>query len=252
MGGPLFLRASAGSGKTYRLTLEYLKILLHKPEHFRSILAITFTNDATAEMKSRIQEELRKLAKGSPGSMVEALAEIGPPALLAQRATEALQLILHDYTHFSVMTIDGFFQMVLRSFSRELQLPMGYAIELDHDNVLQYAIQSLLAEIGRETTLTNWLIEYAKNNLEEGKTWNIEKQTAEVAKELFKEISQHREWEKTEVLGDTLTAFQQELWKITRAFEQRYDQSWRKRNGADCQIWYYRTGCEQGYADQVS
>lgn len=221
MGGPLFLRASAGSGKTYRLTLEYLRILLKRPEHFRSILAITFTNDATAEMKSRIQEELKKLAHGNPGSMAAHLSEIGTPDLLAQRAQEALRLILHDYTHFSVMTIDGFFQMVLRSFSRELQLPMGYAVELDQDNVLQYAIQSMLADIGKEPSLTNWLVEYAKSNLEEGKTWNIEKQTAEVAEELFKEISQHREWENTELLGDTMSRFRQELWKLTRSFDER-------------------------------
>ena len=130
------LRASAGSGKTYALTLNYLQLLLkgESPTFFRSILAVTFTNKATKEMKERILSELEKLAAGETDKgMGKGLLEVLPidAAELQKRAKAAMVEILHNYSYFSVSTIDSFFQKIVRNFAREADLPATYKIELN-------------------------------------------------------------------------------------------------------------------------
>ena len=118
-------RASAGSGKTFTLALEYMKLLAENPRAYRSILAVTFTNKATGEMKERILGKLYGVAneldsaKDYLDKMVEQLPHLSRETIV-KNSRLALDNILHDYGHFRIQTIDAFFQTVLRSFAKEL------------------------------------------------------------------------------------------------------------------------------------
>ena len=128
-------RASAGSGKTFRLTRDYIRLLFDadKSNHHRRILAVTFTNKATEEMKSRILLELHQLAKGAVSPYREELMEHLrlTEEDINSKAAKILINILHDYSSFSISTIDRFFQQVIRAFARDIGVHGGYALELD-------------------------------------------------------------------------------------------------------------------------
>ena len=128
-------RASAGAGKTHKLTGEYLKLLFSQPGAYRRILAVTFTNKATDEMKSRIIHELYQLAAGKPSDYLQLLTSCYPTgeAALRKQAKQLLTSILNDYSAFSVSTIDRFFQQTMRAFTREIGLQGGYNIEMDQE-----------------------------------------------------------------------------------------------------------------------
>jgi ATP-dependent helicase/nuclease subunit A len=182
-------RSSAGSGKTYTLTREYLSLALQSPDYFRTILAVTFTNKATQEMKSRIIETLHELAEGEPHSMREALMEAtGLQAeALTLRAQQVLSAILHNYSHFSVSTIDSFFQRIIRSFAKEIGLRAGFKVELDQQKVLDDLIDRVLAGIGTDKHLTRWLTQFAEEQIDEGKSWDIRRSIRSLAGEIFTE-----------------------------------------------------------------
>ncbi len=196
-------KASAGSGKTYTLTYTYIKLLLGQkspgsekytlaPEaernRHRSILAITFTNKATDEMKQRIVARLADIAEGcdSDESFTRNLCadlHCSPPQL-QKRAAKALSELLSDFGQFNVSTIDSFFQTVLRTFAREVNLQGGYEIELDEDHATFVGVSQMLASINRETPvddtqrrhvalLTNWLEAYMNYSIDNGKAFNI-------------------------------------------------------------------------------
>ncbi|EMR01790.1 UvrD-helicase domain-containing protein [Cesiribacter andamanensis] len=188
-------RSSAGSGKTYALTREYLSLALQSPDYFRSILAVTFTNKATQEMKSRIIETLHELASGQPHSMRQALMEATglEGAALTQRATEVLSSILHNYAHFSVSTIDSFFQRIIRSFAKEIGLRAGFKVELDQQKVLDDLIDRVLAGVGTDKHLTRWLTQFAEEQIDEGKSWDIRRSIRSLAGEIFTESYKQHE-----------------------------------------------------------
>ncbi len=176
--------SSAGSGKTFTLTREYLRLILQKedPRAFRHILAITFTNDAAGEMKNRIMSALREIGSDSPvpGKYAAMLAAIGqdlpdvPPEVLRQRARAAFHAILHDYADFGVKTIDSFINQLVSSFTLDLDLPYNYEIQLDKDIVLHEAAERLLAKVGLKEfeELSDMLTEFALSKAEDGKSWN--------------------------------------------------------------------------------
>ena len=117
------LKASAGSGKTYKLALEYIRLVVSsdRPDAYRHILAVTFTNKATDEMKRRILKELAVLAEDPEVSpYYKELLAVADKETLQRRASAQLSGILHDYSSFAVSTIDRFFQQTLRAFSREI------------------------------------------------------------------------------------------------------------------------------------
>lgn len=182
-------RASAGSGKTYRLTLEYLKLLFQNTNNYRNILAVTFTNKATEEMKSRIVKEINSLAKGNGSPYITELQEVYDLSEqeIQKKAQEILNKLLHDYSRFSVGTIDSFFQRVLRSFTREIGLHVGFNIELDTTKVLDEVIDKLLLDIDGKNSLSKWLINFAENKVEEGKSWNFKQDIKQLGFEVFKE-----------------------------------------------------------------
>ena len=135
--------ASAGSGKTYQLAYKYVRDVVEQPSLYRHILAVTFTNKATEEMKSRILKEIHRLVSGAESPYLESLCnELRLDAeTVRKRATEARSRILHDYSRFTVLTIDTFFQRILRAFIKELGLDLNYNVEIE--------TASVLAKIGR-------------------------------------------------------------------------------------------------------
>lgn len=182
-------RSSAGSGKTYTLTKEYLKLALQNPAYYKQVLAVTFTNKATQEMKSRIIEQLHLLSKGEDSSLALELEEtlLLDKEALIKRAREVLSNILHGYSHFAVSTIDSFFQKVIRAFAKETGLQSGFKIELDLNKVLSEVIDQVLLDVGRNEQLTRWLIKFAENKVEEGKAWDFRGDISGLAKEMFNE-----------------------------------------------------------------
>jgi ATP-dependent helicase/nuclease subunit A len=182
-------KASAGSGKTFRIVREYLKMVFQRPGAYKNILAVTFTNKATAEMKDRILKDLSSLASGKPSGHLEYLKGEFHQSDEQVRAAAAkiLQMILHDYSRFSVSTIDSFFQRVIRAFSREMRLNASYRTELDAQLILEEAVDRLFLEIDNNPGLKSWMLEYAEENLREGKNWNFREDLTGRGQELFKE-----------------------------------------------------------------
>jgi ATP-dependent exoDNAse (exonuclease V) beta subunit len=218
------IRASAGSGKTYSLTEEYLKILINEPvRYFKKILAVTFTNKATAEMKSRILKELHLLATQQPSNHLQALinASENNELTIRKKANEVLNQILHGYSWFRVETIDTFFQGIIRSFIRELNIPGNYTIELDQDKILFEAIDNLLDKLDTDPTMLNWVLEYIDTKLSEEKSWLINNELQTLGKALFRENL----IEKMPLIQDLiqnnnfLKVYRDTLYAITQSYE---------------------------------
>ena len=146
-------RASAGSGKTYQLTQDYIHLLFDPVNDatYRRILAVTFTNKATDEMKSRILKELHALAQGENSPYRSGLMQKFRMSKEAinERSRKILIAILHDYSSFSISTIDRFFQQVIRSFAREIGVQGGYNLELDNENTLQQSVDNLFHDLSK-------------------------------------------------------------------------------------------------------
>ncbi|MCE5347394.1 MAG: UvrD-helicase domain-containing protein [Bacteroidales bacterium] len=181
--------ASAGSGKTYKLAGIYLTNLFKSRYSYRRILAVTFTNKATAEMKSRILDHLHKLATGEDSEYLNELIESTgkTEAWIRNEAKEILNSVLHDFSRFSVTTIDSFFQKILRAFAREVGLHSGFNIELDHSTILSASVDTMIESAVADTQLKDWLITYAMYNIDEEKSWNLKGGIIRLAEELFKE-----------------------------------------------------------------
>ena len=170
------MKASAGSGKTYRLTREYIDLLLAgDPQRYKHILAVTFTNKATDEMKQRVIEALYELSRSEDPR--------------ADEARKRLSLILHDYSCFSISTIDRFFQGVMRAFAREIGQYASYRVELDTGAVLQQAVDLLIDGLDdpANAALLAWLQDYSFDLIEAGRSWNVREPLKAMAELFFKE-----------------------------------------------------------------
>ncbi|MBQ1978369.1 MAG: UvrD-helicase domain-containing protein, partial [Alistipes sp.] len=183
------LNASAGSGKTYQLAYNYVRELIMQPSIYRHILAVTFTNKATEEMKSRILKELHRLASDYRSSYRERLMEdLGlSQHEIQKRAIEARSRILHDYSRFTVLTIDTFFQRILRAFIKELGIDLNYNIELETATILTKSADSLIEEITTNRDLLGWLTRFVEERIEEGKSWDVRDGILALGNEVFKE-----------------------------------------------------------------
>ena len=198
--------ASAGSGKTFQLALEYIALALSSdsPKNFTNILAVTFTNKATAEMKDRILEQLYNLAHGGLDTnfLNAIVAHTGLSAkVLQQRAFKTLQEIIHDYDHFRVETIDSFFQSLLSNLAHELKLAKGFNIDLNLDEVVSNAVDRLLLSINYHAANNNsknkqtvnrvsqLIVDYMEEQIQNDKGWKIGNELKSFTKEnLFNEV----------------------------------------------------------------
>ncbi|KAA5827530.1 AAA family ATPase [Algibacter amylolyticus] len=187
--------ASAGSGKTYTLVKEYLKILFksNHPEPFKRILAITFTNKAVAEMKGRIVEMLKAFSNpavlNEPTPMFKDLCEElqMEPNVLREKSDHLLNTILHNYSAFDISTIDGFTHKVIRTFAHDLRLPLNFEVELDQDSLLTEAVDSLIAKAGNDDELTKILVDFAVEKADDDKSYDVAFDFNKIAKLLVKE-----------------------------------------------------------------
>ncbi len=189
MSNLIVYKASAGSGKTFRLAAEYIKLVIHDPLSYKKILAVTFTNKATAEMKGRILDELKSIADGNKTPMLAIVAEetrINPDTI-PSRAQRALSNILHDYSRFSVSTIDSFVQRIIQALLWEIGQQGGADIRLDFNPVLERAADIMLDESVDNPALFEWLRKMGESQLEEGKSWDIRSGLIALGKELFSE-----------------------------------------------------------------
>ncbi|UII20366.1 UvrD-helicase domain-containing protein [Fulvivirga ligni] len=185
----IIYRSSAGSGKTYTLTKEYLKLALKNTYYYKYILAVTFTNKAMQEMKNRIIQKLHEFSEGQMDGMAEELMQHSglDENAFQLRCRAILVGILHGYSHFSISTIDAFFQKVIRSFAKELGLAGSYRLELDFELILIQIVDDLLLEVTENKQIREWIIRFARENLQEGNNWDVRKNIKDLAKELFNE-----------------------------------------------------------------
>mgnify|MGYP001255345000 FL=1 len=184
-------KASAGSGKTFTLAVEYIKLLIRNPRAYRQILAVTFTNKATAEMKERILSQLYGIQIGDPDSdayLKRIIAETGHSEdEIRTTAGIALGYMLHDYSRFRVETIDSFFQSVMRNLARELELSPNLNIELNNVEVLSDAVDSMIEKLGPNSPVLVWLLDYIDERIADDKRWNVSDEIKSFGRNIFDE-----------------------------------------------------------------
>ena len=201
-------KASAGSGKTFRLVMEYISLLLgvgkrqREPNKYREILVVTFTNKATAELRERILKELFQMSsEGGKSSMLEQIMNhqnVSPAereileARYRKDAHEILSEILGDYTAFRVQTIDSFFQEVVRSFIYDLgHGNPGADIELNRTEAVESALDKMLREGNLDNSVLDWINGLYEEALGDGEKYNLHREAFSLAKELL--YSDHEE-----------------------------------------------------------
>ena len=187
----LVYKASAGSGKTFTLAVEYIKLLIQNPRAYRNILAVTFTNKATTEMKERILSQLYGIwikDKDSEPYLQKVMAELQlPEDKIRESAGTALHHMIHDYSRFRVETIDSFFQSVMRNLARELELGANLNIELNNMEVLSDAVDSMIEKLDRKSPVLYWLLEYIEERIADDKRWNVSGEIKNFGRNIFDE-----------------------------------------------------------------
>jgi ATP-dependent exoDNAse (exonuclease V) beta subunit len=182
-------KSAAGSGKTYVLVRAYLQLALKAPLYFQRILAVTFTNRATQEMKQRILTSLHSIAQGTEKHLTQELTQLNgwDNQELQKRAQTVLSKILHAYDRFSVSTIDSFLQSIVRNFSKELGIQHGFTIEMDQEAILEDIIDNVISASNKDQQLHKWLVSFAENKILSGKSWHFKQALKQLGYELFTE-----------------------------------------------------------------
>ena len=184
-------KASAGSGKTFTLAVEYIKLLVKNPQSYRHILAVTFTNKATEEMKMRILSQLYGISKQLPESndYMERILESTDLSAeqVSERAGLALHLLLHNYNYFRVETIDTFFQSVLRNLARELDLTANLRVGLNDTQVEEQAVDRLIDRLTHSDVMLQWILKYIMESISEDRSWNIIGQVKQFGRTIFRD-----------------------------------------------------------------
>jgi ATP-dependent helicase/nuclease subunit A len=220
----LQLSASAGSGKTHRLSREFVKLCLRSaaPEAVSGLIAMTFTNKATAEMKERILHLLFDL------SQVKDMADIQHESFLLpiardlgldgfkNRAHQTLRYLLKNYHLFSISTIDSFFQKIISLFQRELHLMHELKIELDQDIILYKAVDHLIEHLQPSDEAFLWILRWVESTMDEDKSWDFRNQLRTRGNDLFKEgvidrWSDEPDWQSFYEVKDQMEAFCKEV-----------------------------------------
>ncbi len=212
-------KASAGSGKTFTLTKDYISLLLSlSASTYRQILAVTFTNKATGEMKARILGQLYGISRGLPASdnYFRLIRQACPglnDAELRDRAGKVLQKIVHDYDHFRVTTIDSFFQSVMTHVAHELGLSANFHVDINDIDIINQAVDRLMADLASHASALQWVIDYVSERIDDNRSWNITREVKQLARNLLREQYLLNENRLKNVLNDDkmLRAFRQAL-----------------------------------------
>ncbi len=221
-------RSSAGSGKTFTLVVEYLKLVLRNPENYRHILALTFTNKAANEMKERVLSYLDLLSAdaGEPGNsrrdqLLGMLADSTglAPSQIVSKARDIMVRILHNFSDFSITTIDSFNHRIVRTFAYDLFLSSDFDVELDQKILIDQAIDELMEQIGTDKAVTQSLIRYSLIQSELDKNWNIEKNLKTIAGLLFREDSRKQVAALSHIPHEGFHAIRNRMVKAQKEFE---------------------------------
>ena len=188
------LSASAGSGKTFRLAVEYIKLLIENPVNYKYILAVTFTNKATSEMKDRILTQLYGIAHGLASSKKkkkkikedERFRHFSD-VQIRENAGKALKNMMHDYGMFRIETIDSFFQSILRELAHELRLSNNLRVDLKTDEILKNAVKTMLRDLKESDNVFQVIKNYVEQKIGENIEWKIEDEIGDFAKHIFDE-----------------------------------------------------------------
>ena len=243
-------KASAGSGKTFTLAVEYIMQLLepHAENEFVHTLAVTFTNKATAEMKSRILETLYGLKMGLEESkpymeaIKKKIKDLPQPSLKGResstfkgelegafrlQAGKILTAILHDYSHFRVETIDSFFQSILRNMARELGLAANLQVEISHDEVIESAVDSLIETMDSKPEVRRWVMDYVREQMDSGDKWDIVGPLKAFAGNIFREEYQSRSEEELARISDAevIKTFKSKMQAIRKKAEREVQEA---------------------------
>ena len=228
-------KASAGSGKTFTLAIEYIKLLIENPSAYRNILAVTFTNKATTEMKERILGQLYGIWTNDAESAPYLNKLMEDTSLSAEQIREgagkALNLLIHDYSRFRIETIDSFFQSVMRNLARELELGANLTIDLDYNTALSEAVDSLMEKLDRTSPVLYWLLDYIDERIQDDKQWKVSKELKSFGKNIFDEEYIRKGEALRKTLEDkdciknyrkTLKALQKEALEQMKGFAQQF------------------------------
>ncbi len=215
-------KSSAGSGKTYTLAKEYLKLALRSPDYYKKILAVTFTNRAAEEMKERVLEFLVDISKGNHELIPVMAEELGKSEEEVRvKGRETLEHLLHNYGYFNITTIDTFFHRVIRAFSREIGLQGSFSIELDDKKVTDFIASDLYDGVEENDQLKKWLVNFSMHRLGDGKGYEFRNEIKELAGQLFSEEFKKlsREQFDREDVKERIAELQDNLLKNKYAFE---------------------------------
>ena len=258
-------KASAGSGKTFTLAVEYISLLIRNPMDYEHILAVTFTNKATEEMKMRIISQLYGISKNLPDSQVyleKVMEKTGCDAdMVRQRAGIALHNLIHHYSYFRVQTIDAFFQTIFRNLARELDLTPNLRVDLDDKQIEELAVEELINSLDQKANVLKWIREYIDQNIHDDQSWNVVDKMKSFGMNIFKdfykqhakELDEKMQSEKffntfTKTLRQRMEAMQAALVKEAQAVAALLQQS-----GYD-DAKYYKQGSKgvYGYVQKLS
>lgn len=199
-------KASAGSGKTFTLTVEYISLVVEDPDNYRKILAVTFTNKATQEMKTRILSQLYGIAhqlSSSDGYLQQVKVKTGmSEAVIRSNAQTALSLLIHRYNDFRVQTIDAFFQHVLRNLAHELNLTANLRIDLNDTQVENHAVDELIDSLEQGQEVLAWIRDYIDRNIEDNLGWNVIRKIKDFGENIFKDFYKEHERELGKLFKD--------------------------------------------------
>lgn len=224
-------KASAGSGKTFTLAREYMTLVIDNPYAYRTILAVTFTNKATEEMKLRILGQLYGIAHHLPESdqylnqIHEALPHLSE-SQIRKNAEAALRLLIHNYNYFHVQTIDTFFQSVLRNLARELDLTANLRIGLNDYQVEQQAVDELIESLEDTDKLLFWIMEYIKENIADDKGWNVIGQIKSFGEHIFRDYYKENANKLSERMAEDgfFEGFKEKMKNIKKKAKEQFDE----------------------------
>ncbi len=182
-------KSSAGSGKTYTLSKNYIRLALKNKNYFKKILAVTFTNKAAEEMKSRILDLIHQISIGKEIKLIKEFSDYYKVSQdeIINRSKNLKSNILHNYSYFSITTIDAFFYSIVQSFTRDLKFRGNFNIDIDIELVINDIVDSLLSKIKKGSELSNWLIDFSKEKINQGKDFLIKEELKKMSKNLFSE-----------------------------------------------------------------
>jgi ATP-dependent helicase/nuclease subunit A len=212
-------KSSAGSGKTFTLVKEYLKLCLSIPDRFRYVVAITFTIASAAEMKDRILRALKELSEGKAEDLRDQLIAEGISPLKLANAPLLLEKILFNYSLFNIRTIDSFFQKIIRSFNRELDIPSDFEVYINSDEALDYTVDQFLSRSREQPDIHRLLIDYIREKISSSQSWNIRSDLYRISKELLKDKA--HKLPETDLLE--IQEYIKTLKKLIRDFESEMD-----------------------------